>query len=181
MLRRVGAKLQGRDADIAGDFAVFDDHIANDSRFAAKGEHATAALIRAVANADVLDGRTVSVVCRMGSLGAFARDAVVGNGEEAAVDRDVARTVDVDAVGARSLPVVVGDFEANLVHEYAVAVVEMQIPELRILERDAFDLHPARAFNQRHTRARDAEVRKVSWIRRCVALLPELVPDGPPR
>ena len=140
VLRGVGAQLEGRDADAAGDRAVFGDNVADDGGLAAAGEHAAAALEGAVADADVLDGRAVRVFHGVRALGAFAGDAVVGDGEEAAIDGDVAGAVDVDAVGAGGLPVVVGHLEVDVMHEDAVVVVEMAVPELRILEGDAFDL-----------------------------------------
>ena len=145
--------------------------------------HAAAALVHAVAHADVLHRRTIRVFHRVGSLGALARDAIVRDGEEAAVDRDVAGTVDVDSVGAGGLLVVVRNLETHLAHEYAVAVVEMEIPELRILERDALDLHSARTLDERHASAGNAEVRESSlgWAPRCAASRTGPRWGGPPR
>jgi hypothetical protein len=101
--------------------------------------------------------------------------------EKAAVDGDVSTTVEVDSVSAGGLFVVVRDLETCLSHEYAVAVVEMQIPELRIPERDALDPHSARTFDKRQTGAGNAEVREVPRVGRRVAQLPEKVPNGAAR
>ena len=116
VLGGVGAQLQSCDADAAGDFAVFGDDVADDGGLAAAGQNTPAALEDAVADADVLDGRAVLVLHGVRTLGAFAGYAVVGDGEDAAIDCDVARAVDVDAIGAGGLPVVVGNLEVDVMH-----------------------------------------------------------------
>src|SRR6059058_3944160 len=55
----------------------------------------------------------------------------------------------------------------------------MQVPELRILEGDAFDHDAVRALDQRQARARDADIAEVALVRGRVAQLPEQVPDRP--
>ena len=52
----------------------------------------------------------------------------------------------------------------------------MEIPELRILKRNALDLYIARTFNHSQARARDAYIGKVPALRRRVAHLPVQVP-----
>src|SRR5208337_4169139 len=96
-----------------------------------------------------------------------------------AVDGDVPGTVKVDSVGAGSLPVVVRHLETYLADGNAVAIVDMEIPELRILERDALDLHVARALNERQAGAGNTHIREVPALRRRVAQFPEQVPYWP--
>ena len=60
-------------------------------------------------------------------------------------------------------------------HEDAVVVVEMAVPELRVLEGDAFDLDVLRAFDEREPGAGHAGVRKAFGFG---PVLPEELPDG---
>ncbi len=160
MLGGVGAQFESCNADAASDLAVFRNHVADNGSFAAAGENATAALEGAVADADVFDSRAVLVFHRVRPLGALAGNTVISDGENAAIDGDVAGAVDVDAVSAGGLPVVVGHLEVDVMHENAVVVVEMAVPELRILERNAFDLDVLRAFDKRKPGAGQAGIRK---------------------
>ena len=89
MLRRVRPQLQGCDPDIPDDPAIHYDNVANDRGFGSKRQHAAAPLVDAVPDADMLHRRTVCVFHGMGSLGTLGRDAIVRDGEKAAVDGDV--------------------------------------------------------------------------------------------
>jgi len=65
--------------------------------------------------------------------------------------------------------------EVDVMHQNAVVVVEMAVPELRVLEGDVFDLDILRAFDEREPGAGHAGVRKVSV---CGSILKEELPDG---
>ena len=175
MLGRVGPQFEGCDADTSSNFAVFRNDIADNRGLTTAGQNTAAALEGAIADANVLDGRAVLVLHGTRAFGAFAGDAVVGDREEAAIHGDVAGAVNIDAIGAGCLPVVVGHKEARILHKNAVVVVEMAIPELRILEGDAFDGDVFRAFDQRQPGARYAGIRKALVLG---AILPEEFPDG---
>ena len=120
-------------------------------------------------------GGAVGILHGVGALGAFAGDAVVGDGEDAAVDGDVAGTVDVDAVGAGGLLIVVGDAEVDVFYQDAVGAVEMAVPELGVFEGDAFDADIFGGLDEGKAGSREGGVGETFVLG---ATLPEGLPDG---
>lgn len=86
-------------------------------------------------------------------------------------------TVDIGAVGAGRLCVIVRYFETSAANEEFLAFVKVEVPEPGVLESHAFDQNVLRILDQGEARARQPEVRKLIGIRRAIAHFPEQVPD----
>ncbi len=132
-----------------------------------------------VYDAHPLDGRAGRVLERQGAFRSLHRHAVVGHREITALDGHVLAAVDVDAVRARSLLVVVGHEKPRVFHPHLTTTVEVQIPELGVLERHPVDHDAARVLDQRQTGACDAEISEIPGIGRRAAPFPKFVPDRP--
>lgn len=114
---------------------------------------------------DVLDRRAVRIRHCAWTLGTLGCDAIVGHREVTAVDDDVPAAVEIDAVGAGCLLVIVRHLEPGVTHLYAVAAVYMQVSKLRIPEGDAVDHDPLRVLDDRQPGAIQTDVRKARWVR----------------
>src|SRR6185503_2173186 len=122
----------------------------------------------------------VLVFHRMGSLGSLGGDAVVGDGEVAVLDAYVPTAVDVNSIGAWRLHIVIRNLEARAADHDFLASVEVEVPELGILEGDALDPHLTGVLNEGQPRPLDAQIGEIVRVGRSVTQLPEQVPDRQP-